>query len=144
MGHVEYHRIMPAAPHWAATAWRRLEPDTDILGVRAPDWTGGNVRVAPLCGPPWGHGRTYGGGVPRLGRAPPCPPWGDRRRRPLAPCTGRGHGAGGRRGVGSRHRFLRSNNANIIDPKVCMHRMFVTQSHRNDWADLRTIVVNKT
>ena len=32
-----------------------------------------------------GHGGAYGVGVPRLGRAPPCPPGGDRRRGPLAP-----------------------------------------------------------
>ena len=42
--------------------------------VRAPNRVGRNVRVSPLCRPPGGHGRTYGGGVPRLGSASPCPP----------------------------------------------------------------------
>ena len=41
---------------------------------RAPNWAGRNVRVSPPCGPPGGHGITYGGGVPRSGGAPPCPP----------------------------------------------------------------------
>ena len=42
-------------------------------------------RVSPLFGQPGGHGGAYGGGVPRLGGAPPYPPGGARRRQRLAP-----------------------------------------------------------
>ena len=31
------------------------------------------ARCSPLCGQPGGHGGAYGGGVPGLGGAPPCP-----------------------------------------------------------------------
>ena len=44
--------------------------------------------------------RWSGSGVSRSGGAPPCPRGGDGRRRPLAPGTGRGHGAGKLGGLG--------------------------------------------
>ncbi|KAJ8726139.1 hypothetical protein PYW07_000837 [Mythimna separata] len=68
------------------------------------------ARVSPLCGPPGGHGGTHGRGVPRFGRAQLCPCGGYRRRRPLAPGPGSGHGPE-RGGVACGRLLLRSSNA---------------------------------
>ena len=76
--------------------WPRL-----LWQVRVPDSAGRNAPVSPLCGSPGGHSGLYSAVVPRLGGAPPCPPGSHWRRRHLASGTSRGHGAGGRGGMGS-------------------------------------------
>ena len=44
--------------------------------VPVSNWAGRYARVSLLCEPPGGQGGAYGGGVPRLGGTPPCPPGG--------------------------------------------------------------------
>ena len=105
-------------------AWKTKEETRIVAGPlrtrffrEVPGWflAGRNAWASPLCGPPGLQGGTYGGGVPRLGGAPPCPCGGDKRRRSLAPGAGRGpgrgHGAGRRWGVGGRHLLLQSSDA---------------------------------
>ena len=86
------------------------------------------ARVSPLCGPPGG----YGGRVPRLGGAPPCPRGSDRRRWPLAPGP---RGKPG--GVGSRHFLLQNSNtseggasAAARGDAQCDRRRATISSHR--------------
>ena len=54
------------------------------------DSSGQITRVSPRSGPPEGNRGAYGGGVPRLGGAPPCPRGGDLSRPALVEAMERG------------------------------------------------------
>ena len=105
-----FYQLLQTIFLWFNTIFEEwLERRHGVLTYRLTQVLTGHSKLEKfLCR--W-QGGAHGGGVPCLGGAPPCPRGGDRRRRPLAPRTGRSHGARRPGGVGGRHLLLRSSDA---------------------------------